>query len=128
MATDRRRAGRTRRRRELVDCATPPRHWSKKQKSLGLHNLPACLIDQDFRFVCTENFPPVVRCVLQSKISQEYCASEQWSVTQRIREDCGRMLLDIEDLTGVGENNDRLEIDSTSGKNLLQICFGNTAI
>ena len=33
----------TRRRRPLVDCATPPRHLSKKQKStsLGLNNVPA---------------------------------------------------------------------------------------
>ena len=45
VASDRRRAGVTRRRRSLVDCATPPRPLSKKQKSksLGLHNLPACV-------------------------------------------------------------------------------------
>ena len=43
VASDRRRAGVTRRRRPLVDCATPPRHLSKKQKSqsLGLNNVPA---------------------------------------------------------------------------------------
>ena len=45
VASDRRRAGVTRRRRPLVDCATPPRHLSKKQKSksLGLNNVPAWL-------------------------------------------------------------------------------------
>ena len=43
VAGDRRRAGVTRRRRPLVDCATPTRHLSKKQKSksLGLNNVPA---------------------------------------------------------------------------------------
>ena len=43
VASDPRRAGVTRRRRPLVDCATPPRHLLKKQKSksLGLNNVPA---------------------------------------------------------------------------------------
>ena len=37
------------------------------------------------------------------KISQEYCASEQWSVMQRTCEDCERMLLKIEGPARVGE-------------------------
>ena len=113
VASDRRRAGVTRRRRPLVDCATPPRHLSKKRKSksLALNNVPAWLkiyicVHGELFTGCAARFAV--------KISQEYCASQQWLITQRTREDCDRMLLKIEGLAGVGENNDFLEIDLTS--------------
>ena len=102
MASDRRRAGVTRRRRPLVDCATPPRHLSKKQKSqsLGPNNVPAWLKI----YICVHG-ELFTGCAVRFavKISQEYCASEQWLVTQRTCEDCDRMLLKIEGLAGVGE-------------------------
>ena len=102
VASDRRRAGVTRRRRPIVDCATPPRHLSKKQKSksLGLNNVPDWLKI----YICVHG-ELFTGCAVRFavKISQEYCASEQWSVTQRTCEDCEKMLLKIEGLAGVGE-------------------------
>ena len=102
VASDRRRAGVTRRRRPLVDCATPPRHLSKKQKSksLGINNVPAGLKI----YICAHG-ELFTGCAVRFavKISQEYCASEQWLVMQRTFEDCDRMLLKIEGLARVGE-------------------------
>ena len=76
VASDRRRAGVTRRRRPLVDCATPPRHLSKKQKSKssGLNNVPAWLKI----YICVHG-ELFTGCAVRFavKISQEYCASEQ---------------------------------------------------
>ena len=68
VAGDWRRAGVTRRRRSIVDCAAPPSYLSKKQKSKSLLRASTTyLLDSRFTFVCTENFSLVVRCVLQSK-------------------------------------------------------------
>ena len=102
VASDRRRAGVTRRRRPLVDCATPQRHLSKKRnsKSLGLNNVPALL--KSYICVHGELFSGcAVRFAV--KFSQEYCASEQWLLTQRTCEDCDRMRLKIEGLPWVGQ-------------------------
>ena len=90
---------------ELLDAegrATPPRHLSKKQKSksLGLNNVPAWLKI----YICVHG-ELFTGCAVRFavKISQEYCASERWSVTQRTCEDCERMLPKIEGLARVGE-------------------------
>ena len=102
VASDRRRA-------ELLDAEgrsliAPLRrgHLSKKQKSksLGLNNVPAWLKI----YICVHG-ELFTGCAVRFavKTSQEYCASEQWSVTQRTCEDWERMLLKIEGLARVGE-------------------------
>ena len=77
VAGDRRRAGVTRHRRSIVDCAAPPSYLSKKQKSksLGISNVPAWLKI----YICVHG-ELFTGCAvgLAVKISQEYCASEQW--------------------------------------------------
>ena len=106
--------GVTRRRKPLVECATPPRHLFGS-KSQSLYASTKYVLDSKFTFVLHgEHF---IGCAVRFavKISQQYCASEQWLVTQRTCEDCDRMLLKIEGLARVGENNDFFfEIDLTS--------------
>ena len=95
VASDPRRAGVTRRRRPLVDCATPPRHLSKKQtsKSLLRPKQHTCLT-QDLRFCawkafhwlcgafCSQNQPRVLR-----KWAMVSYAKDLWRLWQDVTQD-----------------------------------------
>ena len=119
MASDRRRAGVTRRRKPLVDCATQPTRpealveeakvkvFRPQQRTCLTQNLHLCVHGEPFTG-CAVRFAV--------KISQEDCASEQWLVAQRSCEDCDRILLktELKAWLGLEKNNDFLEIDLTS--------------
>ena len=99
------RAGVTWRRRPLVDCATPPRHLSKKQKSKSFRPQQRTWLTQDLHLYARRTF---------HWLCGAYCSQNQprvlrkWAMVSYAKDlgKCDRMLLQIEGLARVGENND----------------------